>query len=129
MIPLPFIAVVIAYVSATLLKMLLQKLRKEPVELFSLGGMPSVHSASVTALATAVFFEQGWSLLFLVATVFAIIVMRDAYGVRGEVTRHSAALNKLTKSKQYRRTGHTQHEVLAGGAFGIIVVVLVYLAF
>ncbi len=62
----------------------------------STGGMPSSHSAAVTALATGVAFETGLdSPIFAVATVFAIIVMFDATGVRRHAGEQATVLNKL----------------------------------
>ena len=93
---------------------------------FGLGGMPSAHSTAAGALAAAVFFETGWSVLFLVTVVFGVLVVRDAYGVRWEVTRHSVALNKLTKGETYLRTGHTRWEAIVGVALGVLVTLVVY---
>jgi acid phosphatase family membrane protein YuiD len=92
-----------------------------------LGGMPSTHCAGVTALFFAVYFESGISLLLLVCGVFAWIVIRDAYGVRWEVTRHSVALNKLLKTKEFDRTGHKRIEVAAGVLLGLVVTLVSYL--
>jgi acid phosphatase family membrane protein YuiD len=51
--------------------------------LVTTGGMPSAHSALVTALADGIGQTLGWaSPEFALATVFAIIVMYDAAGVR-----------------------------------------------
>src|SRR5690606_40209916 len=47
--------------------------------LFSTGGMPSSHSAAVTALATSIGISDGFdSHLFAICVVFGIIVMYDA---------------------------------------------------
>lgn len=49
----------------------------------STGGMPSSHSAAVTALSTGVALEHGLdSSLFAVSAIFAVITMFDATGVR-----------------------------------------------
>jgi acid phosphatase family membrane protein YuiD len=64
--------------------------------LTSTGGMPSSHSAAVTALATGVAFETGLdSPIFAVAAIFAIIVMFDATGVRRHAGEQATVLNKL----------------------------------
>lgn len=50
---------------------------------FSTGGMPSSHSAAVTALTTSVGIEHGLdSPYFAIACVLSIIVMYDATGIR-----------------------------------------------
>lgn len=64
--------------------------------LFGSGGMPSSHTASVSALATATAISHGvgsWE--FAMAGLLCIIVMTDATGVRRETGKHSIALNQL----------------------------------
>lgn len=47
------------------------------------GGMPSSHSAFVTALCTGIGIHDGFeSTIFALSAVFAAIVMYDASGVR-----------------------------------------------
>ena len=47
------------------------------------GGMPSSHSSTVCALATAAGLEYGGgSFQFAMAAIFAIVVMYDAMGAR-----------------------------------------------
>ena len=76
----------VACVIAQLLKLIIEVIqnRKLSVQvLVTTGGMPSSHSALVTALATGVGQTVGWSSSeFAVATGFAIIVMYDAAVVR-----------------------------------------------
>lgn len=64
--------------------------------LFSTGGMPSSHSAAVTGLATAVGISEGFgSAYFAISSIFAIIVMFDAAGVRRHAGNHAVLLNFL----------------------------------
>lgn len=93
------------------------------------GGMPSAHSAMVTALATAVGIQDGFdSVIFSVAAIFAIIVMYDAAVVRRETGRQAKVINVVTQKTLTReerevlkeRIGHNFLEVGAGAAFGII---------
>ena len=66
--------------------------------LFSTGGMPSSHSASVMALAVSGGLRYGFSSpIFALAAVFAMVVMIDASGVRYETGKQAALLNKITK--------------------------------
>ena len=52
------------------------------------GGMPSAHSATVTAMVIATARSEGiHSAIFAVAAVVAIITMHDAMGVRRETGR------------------------------------------
>lgn len=110
--------------------------------LTSTGGMPSSHSAAVTALATGVALEVGLaSPIFSVATIFAIIVMFDATGVRRHAGEQATVLNKLVgdfnrfveetkkwpkmneqeKAKDLKELlGHKPIEVFFGGLTGIL---------
>lgn len=67
---------------------------------FSSGGMPSAHSAFVTALATAVALNAGlFSDAFAVAAVFGFIVMYDAYRVRGTVEKLTIIVRRLLEER------------------------------
>src|SRR5690242_7122630 len=60
------------------------------------GGMPSSHSAMVSALATGVGLDYGFdSGVFAVATIFALIVTYDASGVRQQAGHHARAINMI----------------------------------
>ena len=53
------------------------------------GGMPSGHSATVSSFAVAAAFVYGLdSFEFAIAAVLAVIVCKDAMGVRLETGRH-----------------------------------------
>lgn len=70
--------------------------RVSPHYLVTAGGMPSAHSAFVTALTTAVGLRAGIdSEIFAVAFVFAAIVAYDAYRLRGHVQEHARWINRL----------------------------------
>ncbi len=101
------------------------------------GGMPSSHSATVAALATAVGITYGVSsTLFAVVTIFAIIVMHDAAGIRRAAGKQAGVLNKLSETlnalfenKIQRENlrellGHTPVEVLVGAILGVVVAFL-----
>lgn len=62
----------------------------------SSGGMPSTHSASVTAACTSIALERGLAdSLFGLSVVFAVIVMYDAQGVRRAVGKQAEVINTL----------------------------------
>lgn len=64
--------------------------------LTSTGGMPSSHTAAVVSLVVAVGIETGMdSPVFAVATLFAIITMFDATGVRWQAGKQAVVLNQL----------------------------------
>ncbi|MFZ3590636.1 divergent PAP2 family protein [Bacillus sp. DJP31] len=119
--------------------------------LTSTGGMPSSHSAAVTALTTAIGIQQGLgSPIFAVSAVFAIIVMFDATGVRRHAGEQATVLNKLVtdfhkfmeeakhwqdKGEQEKRKelkellGHQPVEVFFGGLSGILLTLVLYYLF
>ncbi len=104
--------------------------------LFGDGGMPSGHSATVTALTATAALECGLSSpAFAVSAVLAVVVMHDAMGVRQEAGKHAKALNELLemlnsgaepeiKLKEF--LGHTPMQVLFGALLGLAVAVLLY---
>lgn len=90
------------------------------------GGMPSAHSAFVTALTVSVALSAGAaSEIFAVSCVFAAIVIYDSYRLRGTVERHSHTLIRLLKLlPQEQRielphmVGHSVSEILIGMVVG-----------
>lgn len=97
------------------------------------GGMPSAHSALVTALATGVGQSLGWqSAEFAIATIFAIVVMYDAAGVRQAAGKQARILNQIidelfsdnhefNEQKLKELLGHTPVQVIAGSVLGIAI--------
>lgn len=62
----------------------------------STGGMPSSHSAGVTALITALILTYGWASPYVaIAVTFGVIVMFDAMGVRRQSGEQGLVLNQL----------------------------------
>ena len=105
------------------------------------GGMPSSHSALVAALATSIGLSMGWdSNEFAVATIFAIIVMYDAAGIRWAAGEQAKILNQILEDPQLETIkdrleapikellGHTRLEVLAGSCLGVAVSFVVFAA-
>jgi len=101
------------------------------------GGMPSAHSAGVSALAVAVGEQLGYhTAAFAVALMFALVTMFDAQGVRRAVGRQGIALNRLldefyakgqvNQERLLELLGHTPFEVFAGAALGCAVALWVY---
>ena len=89
------------WASAQILKTIIflmvhKKLQLE--RLFGDGGMPSGHSATVSAVALLTGYECGFnSPIFAVAAIMAIIVMHDAMGVRLETGKQAKAINEMTE--------------------------------
>lgn len=131
-----------AWMAAGLLKMSGNLRRTKRIDfqyLASLGGMPSAHSAMVSALTTSVGMNEGFgSTLFVVSFAFAIIVMFDASTVRRATGQQARLLNQivdelfkehhLSEQKLLELLGHTRMEVLAGMLVGVVVAVVTNLA-
>jgi acid phosphatase family membrane protein YuiD len=129
-----------AWVLAQTIKLLINVWREHRVNLrylASSGGMPSSHSALVTALATAVGLAYGLrSPIFALAVIFAAIVMYDAAGVRQAVSVQARILNRMLdeifveqrfNEKRLRELiGHTPVEVFVGSALGLAVALLLH---
>lgn len=104
--------------------------------LVTTGGMPSSHSALVGALATGVGQTLGWSSPeFAVATVFAVIVMYDATGVRQAAGKQAQILNQIleeffnegyqfSEDRLKELLGHTPVQVIVGLILGIGIALL-----
>lgn len=115
--------------------------------LFGDGGMPSGHSATVSAMAMMALLHYGvGSFEFAISAMLAIIVMHDAMGVRLETGKQAEVINELTvlieeiiddfnnedtlekkfqkvfsedKLKEY--VGHTPIQVAAGCVLGLLI--------
>ena len=103
--------------------------RPDFTRLIGTGGMPSAHSASVTALAVGVGLSEGWgSPVFGLAAFFALITMYDATGIRRAAGRQARILNQLAEGlREHHKLdlerlaellGHTPLEVLVGALYG-----------
>ncbi|MEQ6390239.1 divergent PAP2 family protein [Bacillaceae bacterium S4-13-58] len=148
---IPLLAALFAIVFAQVVKIPIHFFTSrqfKPGLAFSTGGMPSSHSAAVTALTTSIGFENGVdSPLFAVSTIFAIIVMFDATGVRRHAGEQAIVINRLVKDfqhfveeakiwnqkKEYEKRqelkellGHQPIEVFFGGITGILLALIMY---
>lgn len=96
------------------------------------GGMPSSHAALVSGMATAVAFCEGVdSNLFVVSFFSALIIMRDAMGVRRSSGIQGRELNILGRKVAERLAiefhpvkevqGHAPLEVILGALLGIFI--------
>ncbi len=94
--------------------------------------MPSVHSALVTSLTTAVGIKYGvLHDLFIVCLVFSTIIIYDAINVRFEAGLHARALNNLRCSREEHAEytfnesiGHLPEEAFVGSVVGILTAVI-----
>lgn len=92
--------------------------------------MPSSHAAGASALATSCGLEYGFhSAVFALATVFAIVTMFDAQGVRRSSGQQAEILNKIMDDIYWRGKieadrlkeliGHTPFQVFVGALLGV----------
>jgi len=135
-----FLSVISSLFVAQLLKTIIYLLRSKPkspketleILVWRTGGMPSSHSSMVAALVTSVAFSEGPdSNLFVIALVFALIIIRDALGVRRSSGIQARALNGLGRqaAEKFRIeyhpvkevNGHSPLEVTVGALLGIII--------
>ena len=139
-------AVVFGWLIAQILKVFTGVFRQREFSLramfFGNGGMPSSHTAAVSALMTAVAVTEGVnSAIFAVSALLCIIVMNDATGVRRETGKHSRLLNRILEERSENQTkenttpiaifrelmGHSPLQVFFGLVTGITVALLLSL--
>lgn len=133
------ISAVTAWLAAQLLKVgislfVARKLNFQLI--FSSGGFPSSHSATVSALALGIGKYYGWnSPIFAVSAVYGMVVLYDAAGVRRAAGKQAEVLNQLVErfsqgsdlaqDRLKELIGHTPLEVFGGVIVGIIVGLLI----
>lgn len=111
--------------------------RFAPERLLETGGMPSSHSAAVTALAISIGVQYGWSSpLFAIAAVTGGIVMYDATGIRRAAGMQAQLINDLVGELAHlfdegfqpqaltTLLGHTYPQVLIGSLLGVLTAVV-----
>ena len=91
------------------------------------GGMPSAHSATVTALCLSILWTEGWrNSIFVVAVVLAVVVVRDSLGVRRTAGEEGKTINSIIRLAHVRTPpvhyslGHTPTEVAVGMVIGAL---------
>lgn len=131
-----------AWAAAQIIKVIINLIKGNgfmPERFVGSGGMPSAHSATVSAAAAMSFRVCGAdSPVFALAALMSIIVIYDALNVRYQSGLHAAELNRLRKERKLSSAdekisgkdfkellGHTPAEVIAGVVLGIIFGVLI----
>lgn len=156
----PLIAALFAIIITQIIKIPVAFLLGRPTSLAlatSTGGMPSSHSAGVTALITAMVIEHGFASPFVaIAITFGVIVIFDSMGVRRQSGEHGILINGLISDlESLRKTiitigqegtknvkelieedrhskeflGHKPIEVFFGVLSGILISFLVHIAY
>jgi len=126
---LPFLALIITQIIKIIIDAKHNKFSWKDFN--SYGGMPSAHSAMVTALV----FEMGqltgfYSPYTAISAVFAFLMIRDAVGIRFKLGKHAKILNMLIqdlpdyKEDKYpyleERLGHTYLQAGVGMIVGVL---------
>ena len=141
-----FLSTVTSLISAQILKAIVyllnsrKKKMQEMVEILTwrTGGMPSSHAALVSSLCASVVFVEGIaSNLFIFSFWFALVVLRDAMGVRRSAGLMAKALNDLGKQVSDKTglefhhvkeiQGHSPPEVIVGGLLGLSIAIAFFL--
>ncbi|MCP4548293.1 MAG: divergent PAP2 family protein [bacterium] len=125
--------------TAQALKVIYESIREKRLMLyrfFETGGMPSSHTAAVTALAVGAGRVEGFdSPLFAICLVFSLYFVLEATGLRQEVGKQARVLNEildeLIDSHHFARErfkellGHTWSEVAGGFVLGLVITILI----
>ena len=96
---------------------------------FETGGMPSSHSALISALTSGLGFDLGFDdPIFALAVGISLIVMYDASGVRRSAGLQAKEINRLSNNLDDAPTislketlGHTKVEVFVGSILGPLI--------
>ncbi|MBU0470289.1 MAG: divergent PAP2 family protein [Nanoarchaeota archaeon] len=128
------LAVLLAGFGTQLLKLIIYFFKHKTLSLHDLivtGGMPSSHSAFVVSLTTIIYLEEGVTSVFVISLVLALIVLRDAFGVRRTVGEEGMVINQLLKkvklkTRSHFALGHTPLQVFVGSLIGLGTSLLVY---
>ena len=111
--------------------------------MFANGGMPSSHSATVVALATAAAISCGFgSAQFAISAILCVIVINDALGVRQQAGKQAKVINLMVdkvfkngvnedgnKEKHHGEklkelVGHTPIQVVLGALLGFAIAIV-----
>ena len=135
-----FIITMMAWIIAQCIKVSLGAIRERRFNFrwfIGTGGMPSSHAAGATALATVCGLEVGFdSVTFALATVFALVTMFDAQGVRRQTGQQAEILNmilddiywkgKVESDRLKELIGHTPIQVFMGAVIGLLTALILY---
>lgn len=150
----PLEIALISVITAQIIKLPIQRLidkRWTPSIIFSTGGMPSSHSAFVTALTLAFLLTEGISSpYFAISFVFASVIIHDAVGIRREAGKHATVLNQMkeefdllvkefskgterdsevVETKLKELLGHEPIEAFSGTLLGAVLTLIYYFIF
>ncbi|SFD86369.1 hypothetical protein SAMN05216238_10514 [Lentibacillus persicus] len=129
-----FLAPLIGWVASGVLKFAIHffKYGKDAAGHMGNGGFPSTHTATVSSVAFLIGFGEGWlSSAFGVASGLLAIVIIDATGLRINVGKQAAIVNRMNNGeKDYEplreRMGHSLIEIFGGLVLGLAVAAVLY---
>ncbi len=136
-----FLSAIFSWLSAQFIKTLIRLVSGRVhslSELISLllwktGGMPSSHSALVSAITTAIGYRSGInSEIFLLSCCFALVTVRDAVGVRRSSGIQAKVINTIGTELKKKEVidsfnpvkevqGHKPLEVIVGCLLGVFI--------
>ncbi len=133
-----FLSGLVAAVLAQLIKAFLHLIHEGKKDFFKTmmetGGMPSSHSALMTALTMSLFIVDGITSLSIAVLFITFIVMVDAAGLRYSAGQQSVVINKILRSLRKEKMlkvkhikeimGHTPTQVFFGSILGLIIALL-----
>ena len=131
---------VVTLLSAQILKFfgtLFFRRRVDFTRLTGMGGMPSAHAASVSALSTSVGLETGFDSTSFGAVAFiSLLIIYDATGIRQAASRQAQLLNQMLEDlkthhtirgeRLVERLGHTYAEVFVGTLYGVLIALMLH---
>ena len=123
------LSMIVSYIASIIIKFSLSDNHTIKSFITFHGGMPSSHSACVSALTISIYLLEGVSNLFILSIAFAFVVITDAVYARHEVGVHAKIINNMMKGngpKLFERIGHKPIEVFAGILLGLIVTLIVH---
>ncbi len=133
------ISVIISYLLASIIKVFFNYLAYDEWDFmvfFRTGGMPSSHTATVSAMTASIYFLEGFSNLFFISLIISSIIVSDAVGIRRAAGKQAYVLNKMVEEfkyfkkfrtkRLYELLGHTPKQALAGLVLGILVAKFVF---
>tara|TARA_Y100000589_G_scaffold33520_1_gene28015 strand:+ start:2952 stop:3431 length:480 start_codon:yes stop_codon:yes gene_type:complete len=119
-------------ISAQILKVIFNYFVEKKIRftiIFETGGMPSSHSALITAITAGLGWDLGFDKpIFALAVGISLIVMYDASGVRRAAGFQAIEINKISKTldikteNELKETlGHSKVEVIVGSILGPLI--------
>ena len=136
-----FLSAIFSWLSAQFIKTLIRLVsgrvhsRSELISLlfWKTGGMPSSHSALVSAITTSIGYRSGInSEIFLLSCCFALVTVRDAVGVRRSSGIQAKVINTIGTELKKKEVidsfnpvkevqGHKPLEVIVGCLLGVFI--------